>query len=151
MKKDAEEQYNDTMQRVSKDDPFREIKMAELNNRRNESLEAAEAFDKKTKKQKRKSITDYCKKTEELMQDYKTKSVIELDSGSSIKFVTIQTNVNAKITTPFMKCKMLMFAKISVISFVYDMIHAFCFPAYNPKVQVIYDKHKIENAFCTKV
>ena len=115
MKKDAEEQYNDTMQRVSKDDPFREIKMAELNNRRNESLEAAEAFDKKTKKQKRKSITDYCKKTEELMQDYKTKSVIEFDSGSSIKFVTIQTNVNAKITTPFMKCKMLMFAKISVI------------------------------------
>ena len=54
MKKDAEEQYNDTMQRVSKDDPFREIKMAELNNRRNESLEAAEAFDKKTKTQKNK-------------------------------------------------------------------------------------------------
>ena len=31
-----------------KNDPFREIKMAEVNNRRNENLEAAEAFDKKT-------------------------------------------------------------------------------------------------------
>ena len=52
MKKAAEEQYNGTMQQISKDDPFREIKMAELNNRRNESLEAAEAFDKKAKTQK---------------------------------------------------------------------------------------------------
>ena len=30
--------------------PFQEIKVVELNNRRNESLEAGEAFDKKTKK-----------------------------------------------------------------------------------------------------
>ena len=35
--------------------PFREIKMAELNNRRNESLEAAEAFDKKTKQKNQKN------------------------------------------------------------------------------------------------
>ena len=48
MEQGAEEQYNDAMQRISKDDPFREIKMAEVNNRRNENLEAAEAFDKKT-------------------------------------------------------------------------------------------------------
>ena len=48
MEQGAEQQYNDTMQRISKDDPFREIKMAEVNNRRNENLEAAEAFDKKT-------------------------------------------------------------------------------------------------------
>ena len=48
MEQGAEEQYNDTMQRISKNDPFREIKMAEVNNRRNENLEAAEAFDKKT-------------------------------------------------------------------------------------------------------
>ena len=50
--------------------------MAELSNTRNESLEAAEAFDKKAKKQKHKKITDYWKGTDELMKD-KTKSVIE--------------------------------------------------------------------------
>ena len=147
MKQDVEERHNDAMQRISKDDTFREIKMAELNNRRNESLEAAEAFDKKVKKQKRKKITDYWKVTEELMQDNKTKSVIELDSGSSIKSVAIQTNPNVKITTRFMKGKMLMFAKISIISFVYDMINLFCFPEDNPKVQLIYDKHKMEKCF----
>ena len=59
MEQGAEEQYNDAMQRISKDDPFQEIKMAEVNNRRNENLEAAEAFDNKTKKRKRKKITDY--------------------------------------------------------------------------------------------
>ena len=54
MNQDAQEQYDDAKQRISKDDPFREIKMAEFNNRRNESLETAEAFDKKTKTQKNK-------------------------------------------------------------------------------------------------
>ena len=59
--------------------PFQEIKVVELNNRRNESLEAGEAFDKKTKKkQKPKKTTEYWKRTE-LMQDKKTKSVIEFD------------------------------------------------------------------------
>ena len=52
MKQDAEEQYNDAMQWISKDDPFQENKVVELNNRRNESLEAGEAFDKKTKTKK---------------------------------------------------------------------------------------------------
>ena len=143
MKQDAEEQYNDALQRISTDNPFQEIKMTELNNRRNGRLEAAEAFDKKTKKQQRKKITDYWKRTEELMQDNNTKSVMEFDSGSSIKSVAIQTNTNVKITTLFTKGKMLMFTKASIISFVYDMIDVFCFPEDNSKVQTIYDKHKI--------
>ena len=121
--------------------------MAELNNRRNERLEAAEAFHKKAKKQQRKKVTDYWKKTEELMQDNKTKSVIEFDSGSIIKSVAIQTNPNVRITTLLMKGKMLMFTKASIISFVYDMIDVFCFPEDNSKVQTIYDKHKIEKCF----
>ena len=62
MRQDAEEQYNNVMQRLSRNDPFREIKATELINRRNESLEVAEAFDKKIKRQKRKKITDYWKK-----------------------------------------------------------------------------------------
>ena len=70
--------------------------------------------------------------------------MIIFDSGSSIKSVAINTNPNVKITTRFMKVKMLMFAKTSIISFVYDMIDVFCFPEDSSKVQVIYDKHNIE-------
>ena len=43
-----------------------------------------------------------------------------------------------------MKGKKLMFTKTLVISFVYDMVDVFCFPEDNPKVQAIYDRHKIE-------
>ena len=68
-------------------------------------------------KQKRKRITDFWKRTEELLQYDKTKTVIEFDSGCSIKSVAIQTNPNVKITTRFMKSKMLMLAKTSIISF----------------------------------
>ena len=42
---------------------------------------------------------------------------------------------------------MLMFAKTSIISFVYDMINVFCFPEDNPNIQAICDKHKIEKCF----
>ena len=112
MKQDAKEQYNDAMQRICKDDLFREIRVAELNNRRNESLEAAEAFDKKTKK-----ITDYWRRAEESIQNNKTKSMIQFDSGSIIKSVAIQINPNVKIATRFMKGKGLMFTKTSIISF----------------------------------
>ena len=60
MKQDAEEQYNDALQRISNDDSLIEFKIAELNNRRNESLEAAQAFYKKIRKQKRKkTITEH--------------------------------------------------------------------------------------------
>ena len=80
------------------------------------------------------------------MQDNNTQSVIEFGSGSSIKSVTIQTNPNMKITTQFMRVKMLL-AKTSIFSFVYDMIDVFYFPEDNPKVQPIFDKHKIEKRF----
>ena len=40
---------------------------------------------------------------------------------------------------------MLMFAKLSIKSFVYDMIDVFCFP--NEEIQRIYDYYEIENCF----
>ena len=68
MKQDTEEQHNDALQWICKDDTFWEIKVVELNNRRNISLEAAEAFDKNTENQIHKKITDYWKRSEELVQ-----------------------------------------------------------------------------------
>ena len=56
-------------------------------------------------------------------------------------------NPHVKITTRFMIGRMPMSTKISIISFVYDMINIFCFPEDNPKVQAVYEKHKIEKCF----
>ena len=44
-----------------------------------------------------------------------------------------------------MKGKMMMFAKTSLQSFVYDMIDVFCFP--DQVVQEIYKKYRIEKCF----
>ena len=86
-------------------------------------------------------------KTESLMQDNKTTSMIEFDATTSIKSIAIQKNPNMKVTTRFMKGKRLIFAKTLLISFVYDMIDVFCLPENNPKVQAIYKKYKILKCF----
>ena len=57
---------------------------------------------------------------------------------NSIKYLAIEKKSNVTLTTRFMKGKMLMFAKTSLQSFVYDMIDGFCFP--DQVVQEIYKR-----------
>ena len=64
---------------------------------------------------------------------------------ASIRALSIKTNDRVKIKTRFIKGKMLMFSKISLKSFVYDIIDIFCFP--DKEVKKIYDKHKIIKTF----
>ena len=64
---------------------------------------------------------------------------------ASIKALSIKTNDEVKITTRFIKGKMLMFSKISLKSFVYDIIDIFCFP--DEEVKEIYGRYKIIKTF----
>ena len=64
---------------------------------------------------------------------------------ASIKTLSVKTNDKVKITTCFMKGKMLMFSKISFKSFVYDIIDIFCFP--DEDVKEIYERYKIIKTF----
>ena len=82
-----------------------------------EGLEAVEAFGKKKKKMKRKrTIVDYMTRLEEAHKNKKIKSLIDFDEANpnSIKSLAIEKKSNIKLTTRFMKGKMLMFAKISL-------------------------------------
>ena len=49
---------------------------------------------------------------------------------------------NIKVTTRFMSGKLLMFAKLSLKSFIYDMIETFCFP--DESVREIFKKYRIK-------
>ena len=69
----------------------------------------------------------------------------EYNASNSIKSLAIKKNTNVKVTSRFIKGKMLMFAKLSIKSFVYDMIDVFCFP--NQDIQLIYDFYQIEKCF----
>ena len=69
----------------------------------------------------------------------------ENNECNSIKWITVKGDTNIEVSSRFIKGKMLMFAKLSLKSFVYDMIDVFCFP--NEEIRRIYDYYQIEKCF----
>ena len=84
---------------------------------------------------------------EEANQNTNVKSLIDFDNeySTSIKAVMIKQNPNVKVTTRFLSGKMLVFAKVSIKSFVYDLIDVFMFP--DQKVKTIYEKSKVKKCY----
>ena len=60
---------------------------------------------------------------------------------NSIKSIALKANTNINATSRFINGKMLMFGKILVKSFVYDMTDVFC--SLTEEVKMIYDKYDI--------
>ena len=79
----------------------------------------------------------------EANQGQKVKIIIDFDknNSNSIKALSVKKITNIKVISRFMNCKMLMFAKVSLISFVYDVIDVFAFP--NEHVKGIVAKNDI--------
>ena len=69
----------------------------------------------------------------------------EKNDCNSIKSIIVKGDTNIDVSSRFIKGKMLMFAKLSLKSFVYDMIDVFCFP--NEEIREIYDYYQIEKCF----
>ena len=94
---------------------------------------------KKTKK--RKTLHDCDTRKDEVFTNEQIKSLIDFDDEyfSSIRSVAIQKSTKINLTTRFLNRKMLTFSKVSIKSFVYDLIDVFMFPNY--EIQKIYDKH----------
>ena len=122
--------------------------MTELENQKLTDLDAVECLKRKEKKRKRRIIKDDLDlRTDKLLKDRRFKTMIDFEYNdcNSIKSLAIKKNTNVKVTSRFIKGKMLMFAKLSIKSFVYDMIDVFCFP--NEDIQSIYDFYQIEKCF----
>ena len=101
----------------------------------------------KKKHHKKTGLTSFVDRLDVANKNEKVKTIIDFSDQDtvSIKALSIKTNDKVKITTRFIKGKMLMFSKISLKSFVYDIIDIFCFP--DKEVKEIYDKHKIIKTF----
>ena len=99
---------------------------------------------KKNKKKKHGHQRDTIKEVEERVaqveKEAKTKSMIEFDTeyACSIKALEVKESNSIKPTTRFFSGKMLMFAKLSLKSFIYDLIETFVFP--NEKAKEIYKR-----------
>ena len=77
------------------------------------------------------------------MTNQKIKSLIDFDEeySASIKSLAIQKDTKINLTTRFLNGKMLMFSKVSIKSFVYDIIDVFMFP--NEETKQIYQNNNI--------
>ena len=62
--------------------------------------------------------------------------------SASTKFFVVKKRDHIKVTTRSLSGKMLMFAKLSLMSFIYKVLETFCFPDEN--VQAISKKYGIE-------
>ena len=73
--------------------------------------------------------------------------MIDFDKRESngIKSIAVNSSTTVDVSARFCEGKMLMFGKMSLKSFVYNIIDVFCFP--DDKVKRIFDKNDIEKCF----
>ena len=72
--------------------------------------------------------------------------VIEFNDSqsSSVKPIAVKNETNIKCTTRFMSGKLLMFAKLSLKSFIYSVVELLYFPEENLIVASIYETTKLK-------
>ena len=101
----------------------------------------------KEKKSKKRKIKDADLQIDEAVKNKKIKTMTEFDKNecNSIKSIVIKSNTAIKVSSHFIKCKMLMFAKLSLKSFVYAMIDVFSF--LDKKIPEIYNRYQIQKCF----
>ena len=143
MKEEIIQTFQEKIFALNKNDPTYEARKEYFENKMEEELDSAESFTKSKNKRKRK-FKNVDEKIPESLDPRKTKMVIEFNDheAASIKSIAVKKRNNIKVKTRFMSGKLLMFAKISLKSFIYDIIATFCFPDEN--VRGIFKKYGIE-------
>ena len=84
----------------------------------------------KKKRKKRATLVDYFDRKNEALTNPRVKSLIDFDEkySCSIRSIAIEKSSKMNLTTRFLNGKMLIFSKVSIKSFVYDLIDIFMFP-----------------------
>ena len=82
-----------------------------------------------------------------MLTNQKVKSLIDFDEeySCSIRSIAIEKSSKINLTTRFLNGKMLMFSKVSIKSFVYDLIDVFIFP--DQEIQEIYQKYQVDKCY----
>ena len=63
----------------------------------------------------------------------------------ALDLLPLKKKAKVNLITRFLSGKMLMFSKVSIKSFVYDLIDIFMFP--NQEIQEIYQKYQVEKCY----
>ena len=145
---DINERYNNDILKLKVNDKFYHSKRSCIENRKRCEMESLTQFkEKEIRNHKKKNLYSYFDIIENTNSDLKVKNVIDFSEQdiASVKAIAVKKRDKVKITTRFMKGKMLMFSKISLKSFVYDVIDIFCFP--DEIISEIYERNDILKVF----
>lgn len=135
MKEEIIQTYQGKIFSLYKNNPIYEARKEYFENKMDEELDAVESFEKSKNRRKRKHQDINLKITESL-DPRKTKIVelncwvVELNNhdSASIKSFAVKIRSNIMVTTRFLSGKMLMFTKLLLKRFIYDLLETFCFP-----------------------
>ena len=145
IKHHIEEKFNEKFSKLDKEDRFYNIKLQTIKNERLQQIEATEKFEQQQKKNKQRTkLTDFAKRKSDAFTNQKVKSLIDFNQqySWSIRSIAIEKTNKVNLTTRFLNGKMLMFSKVSIKSFVYDLIDIFMFP--NQEIKEVYKKYQVE-------
>ena len=148
LEKNINQEFEQDIALIKHDDPFKNARIKELENKKQMDIDSLDCLKKNERKRKKRKIKDdFDVRVEDLLKDRKVKTMIHFENNecNSIKSIIAKADTNIEVSPRFIKGKMLMFVKLSLKSFVYDMIDVFCFP--NEEIQRIYDYHQIEKCF----
>ena len=111
IRRDIEENFENKRFSLDKNHPVYEARLAYLERKKAEDLDAVNSFEKKAKAKKRKFQTIE-EKVASCSDPRKTKMVIEFNEAetASIKSIAVKKRNVIKVTTRFMPGKLLMFA-----------------------------------------
>ena len=156
LREQVNREYEKDKEKYSKSDEFYIFFIEELEQKREGDLEAITALENKKRKRtyvNTKKADSIEKKISECQDMRKNKTIIEFNDSesSSVKTIAVKSNTSIKCTTRFMSGKLLMFAKLSLKSFIYSLFELLAFPEENPIVQGIYEKYHIEKIYCYHV
>ena len=141
---------------MNKDESFYDAILEVIERKRDEDLEAIVGFERKKKKRKMfmsPTIDTIENKIKNCADMRKNKMVIEFNDydSSSVKSIAVKSNTSIKCTTRYMSAQLLMFAKLSLKSFIYSIVELLTFPKENSIVSKIYEKYEIERILCYHV
>ena len=155
LKKQIEVDFKQKMKKYNLRDIFYKELKENLESKKDEDLEAIDAYKNKRKRTRRsffntKNINSLEDQISNSMDMRKNKMTIEFNDSqsSSVKQIAVETNTSIKCTTRFMSGKLLMFAKLSLKSFIYSLVELLAFPEENETVEKTCRKYEIERLYC---
>ena len=135
------------------DDKFYIANEAEMLELKNEEFEAIDGYLRLNKRKRRKHF-NHDKKVDTIENEIeksndlrKNKMLVELNTpaGTAMKQIALKPQTTMKCTSRFLAGKMLMFAKLSLKSFIYQLAKLFMFP--DATVHEIYDRYRIDRVY----